>query len=57
MIYVKQPAYADFSYHNNELARREIEHDGLVHIGDMGYLDEDGYLYVSDRSSDQGRRI
>jgi long-chain acyl-CoA synthetase len=52
MIYVKQPAYPDFTYNNNQLARREIEHDGLIHIGDLGYLDDDGYLYVCDRSSD-----
>lgn len=51
-IYVKQPAYPDFTYNNNEAARREIERDGLITVGDMGYLDEEGYLYVCDRASD-----
>jgi long-chain acyl-CoA synthetase len=51
-IYAHQPAYSDFSYHGNDAARREVEHDGLVSVGDMGYLDEEGFLYVCDRASD-----
>ena len=51
-IYVRQPAYADFTYHHNDQARRAIEHRGLISMGDMGYVDEDGYLFVSDRASD-----
>jgi long-chain acyl-CoA synthetase len=52
LIYVRQPAYPDFTYRGNEEARRAIERDGLISLGDMGYLDEDGYLYVCDRASD-----
>jgi long-chain acyl-CoA synthetase len=51
-IYVRQPAYSDFTYHGNEAARRAIERDGLVSVGDMGYLDGDGFLFVCDRASD-----
>ena len=51
-IHVKQPAYADFTYHNNPEARRAIDREGLVCIGDMGYLDHEGYLYICDRKSD-----
>lgn len=51
-IYVRQPAYADFTYNNNETARRAIEREGMINVGDMGYLDQDGYLYICDRASD-----
>ncbi|MDW3686588.1 AMP-binding protein [Cupriavidus sp. CV2] len=52
LIYVRQRAYPDFTYRGNDEARRSIERQGLVTLGDMGHLDEDGYLYVSDRASD-----
>jgi long-chain acyl-CoA synthetase len=51
-IYARQPAYADFTYQNAGDARRAIERDGLVTLGDMGYVDRDGYLFVCDRSAD-----
>lgn len=52
LIYVRQPAYPDFSYRNQPDARGKIERHGLITLGDMGYLDRDGYLYVCDRASD-----
>jgi long-chain acyl-CoA synthetase len=52
LIYVRQPAYPDFTYRGNDAARKAIERDGLISLGDMGYLDEGGYLYVCDRQSD-----
>jgi long-chain acyl-CoA synthetase len=52
LIYARQPAYPDFVYNNNAEARRKIERDGLLSLGDMGFLDDEGYLYVCDRASD-----
>jgi long-chain acyl-CoA synthetase len=52
LIHFNQPAWPDFTYRGNAAARRAIERDGLVGLGDIGYLDGDGYLYVCDRASD-----
>jgi long-chain acyl-CoA synthetase len=52
LIYARQPAYPDFTYKHNAQARASMERAGLVTVGDMGYRDADGYLYISDRKSD-----
>jgi long-chain acyl-CoA synthetase len=52
LIYVKQPAFADFSYVANPSARERMERDGHLTMGDIGYLDEDGFLFIVDRSAD-----
>ncbi|MFJ4878863.1 AMP-binding protein [Streptomyces sp. NPDC088745] len=52
VLYVRQPAHTDFTYRGRPEAREEAGLDGLVSVGDMGYLDEDGYLYVCDRAVD-----
>jgi len=39
-------------YWNNPAATAETLRNGWLHTGDVGHLDEDGYLYVTDRKKD-----
>lgn len=50
-IYTRFPLM-DFTYNGQPAARAAIERDGYITSGDMGYLDEDGYLFIADRVKD-----
>ena len=51
-IYTRVPAYGDFTYQRNDQGRQAIDWSGFITSGDIGYLDEDGWLFISDRRAD-----
>jgi long-chain acyl-CoA synthetase len=51
-IYVRTNLALPFTYINRPRDRDAIEHNGFVTVGDIGYIDADGYLFVIDRRTD-----
>jgi long-chain acyl-CoA synthetase len=52
-IYINPgPGWPDFTYIGNDEKRRAMDRDGFLTLGDGGWLDEDGFLYLSDRMND-----
>jgi bile acid-coenzyme A ligase len=51
-IYLRRPQGPAAMYVGDGVAPMEATADGFVTVGDMGWLDEDGYLFMADRRVD-----
>jgi long-chain acyl-CoA synthetase len=51
LVYLRMGT-STFDYHQDEEKTRASRARGMFTVGDLGYLDADGYLYLCDRKSD-----
>ena len=51
-ICIKSPGVMQGYYNNPEATRRVLSPDGWLRTGDLGFVDADGYLYVTGRLKD-----
>jgi bile acid-coenzyme A ligase len=51
-IFLRTPTGPMASYVGNQVSQLESTPDGFTSVGDLGWLDEDGFLFMADRRSD-----
>jgi long-chain acyl-CoA synthetase len=52
LIYIRPAGGATFHYHRDDTKTEKAWRDGAFTVGDVGRLDGDGYLFITDRASD-----
>ncbi len=52
LVYIRPPGGRRFSYRNDEAATSKAWSDDAFTVGDIGHLDAEGYLTITDRVSD-----
>lgn len=51
-LMIRGPIVMDKYWGNEKATEETIEKDGWLHTGDVGYMDEEGYVFIVDRKKD-----
>ena len=51
-ILAKGPSIMLGYYENEEATKKAIDEEGFLHTGDYGYIDKDGFIFITGRKSD-----